>query len=66
MKSKLAEKTLELLNNRSVKLKFKDIANATGVPEGWIKVFNTGTIKEPSVVRVEKLYEFLASKSLEV
>ena len=64
--SKLYEKAIFLLQNRNVKVQFKDIEKATGVPEGWIKAFNSGKMKNPSVVRVEKLYSFLSGNELNI
>jgi predicted transcriptional regulator len=64
--SLLYEKTYILLQNRTVKIQFKDISEKTGVPEGWIKAFNAGKMKNPSVVRVEKLYAFLTGSELNV
>ncbi len=60
----LMSKTRELLRNRDMSL--PDIANATDVPFYWLRKFNYGEIKSPSVNRVQKLYEYLVGRKLDV
>ncbi len=58
-------KTVELYKNRPRKLKVKTIAKATGLGEAWLNNFvNNGS--EPSVVKIETLYNYLSSKKLKV
>lgn len=60
----LYDRTLSLLKNCPDPL--PDIAIAAKLPYYWLKKFSSGTIKDPSVNRVEKLYEYLAKRKLEV
>lgn len=64
MESKLCLKTQEYLKTRPRQMRFKDVSEATGIPEAWLKMFGAGKIKEPSCPRVEKVYEFLTGKEL--
>lgn len=63
---KLRAKVLELLGNRPRNMTYKDIADATDLPEPWLKTFAAGRIADPSVNRVETLYNFLTGKPLNV
>jgi hypothetical protein len=58
----LHTKTLELLKADSRKL--PDIFAATGLPFYWLRQFSMGTIKNPSVNRIQYLYECLSGKKL--
>lgn len=64
--TKLRDRTLELLKNRPAWLKYPQIAEETGIPLGWIKVFAQEQSEGPDVNRVETLYEYLANKSIDV
>lgn len=66
LQTKLRDKTLFLLQNRSVKICLTDIANATGLELGWLSSFNSGGVDHPSVNRIETLYEYLTKTKLEV
>jgi hypothetical protein len=66
IESKLKDRTIELLNNRPVWMLLKHIAQQTQIPEGWIKMLAQNKIAEPSVNRIEKIYEHLSNKPLEV
>lgn len=57
--------TLELLSTRPYSQSLRDIAEATGLPEAWLKTLTAG-VKDPSVNRIEKLYTYLSGKSLDV
>lgn len=41
-----------------------EIHSAAGVPFYWLKKFSSGEIREPSVNRVQKLYEHLTQTKL--
>lgn len=62
---KLYEKTVQLYNDRPHSLKVKQISIDTGLTEGWINNFSSNN-SEPSVVKVEILYEYLSKKKLKV
>jgi hypothetical protein len=47
-------------------LKPHDIFKETGLPFYWLVSFSKGTAKDPSVNRVQYLYEYLAKKQLDV
>lgn len=66
MTSKLHAKARELLANRPVHLTYGQIAQATGVTKRWLTHFAKGDFPEPSVVKVEKLYEYLTGTELQV
>jgi hypothetical protein len=44
----------------------KDIEKATEIPEGWLKRFSCNKIADPSVNRIETLYNYLSDKKLKV
>lgn len=60
----LCEKTKKLLNERPRKLLLANISFETGLTVPWLKKFAIGEIENPSVNRIQKLYEFLTGKSL--
>jgi hypothetical protein len=60
----LCEHTLTLL--RKSKTPLPDLAQQAGLPFYWLKSFKSGTIKDPSVNRVQQLYEYLTGKKLAV
>lgn len=62
----LRDATLNLVTNRPAHLKLKQIADDTGVPEGWLKIFAQGRIEDPSVNRIETIYNYLSDKTLKV
>lgn len=64
--TKLRDRTLELLLERPVRVKMKTIAFETGIPEGWLKQFQRGALKDPSVNRIETLFEYLSKSELKV
>ena len=63
-KGSLHSKTLDLLKLSGVPL--PEIYKRTGLPYYWLKKFSSGEIRDPSVNRVQRLYEFLAGRDLEV
>ena len=42
----------------------QEIHQGTGIPFHWIQQFSFGKFKNPSVNRVQNLYEFLSGKPL--
>ena len=58
--------TYRLLETRPRGWTYAMLEQATGVPEAWIKAFGQGRMENPSVVRVEKLYNALAEEPLEL
>ena len=63
---KLRDRALELLANRPRDMTLKHIADTTGLPEAWLKLFARDKIADPSVNRVETLYNYLSEKPLDV
>lgn len=43
-----------------------ELFQATGLPPGWIDTVKRGVVKDPSVNRIQKLYEHLTKKNLKV
>lgn len=66
IKRSIYDKTLALLQNRSVQLTLKRISEDTGLDEGWLSTFNRGVVKEPSVNKVQTLYEYLTNTTIKV
>lgn len=64
VKGTLHARTLALLKQSKVPL--PEIYKETDIPYYWLKKFSSDEIKDPSVNRVQRLYEFLAGKQLEV
>lgn len=60
----LYARTLELLqaSDKSLPLIYKE----TDIPFYWLRKFSSGTVPNPSVNRVQRLYEYLSGKKLEV
>jgi hypothetical protein len=58
----LMTETLRLLKSRSETL--PQIQEATGIPFYWLRKFIGGEIHDPSVNRVQKLYEYLSKRKL--
>lgn len=61
---KLMRRTLELLRDRQVTR--RAIYDATGIKLDWLQKFEQRQIDNPSVNTVERLYEFLSGKELEL
>jgi len=64
VKGSLHSRTLDLLKQSGVPL--PEIYKETHLPYYWLKKFSSGEIKDPSVNRVQRLYEYLAGRKLEV
>ena len=62
--STLYEQTLELLV--ASELTIQDIATQADLPYDWLVSIRYDRVKNPSVNRVQKLYEFLSGKPLTV
>ena len=60
----LYSKTLELLKDSGTPL--PEIYKETNIPYYWLKNFSSGKTLDPSVNRVQRLYEFLSGKELGV
>lgn len=43
-----------------------EIHHQSGISHTWLRKFRYGYIKEPSVVKIQQLYEFLSGHKLEV
>lgn len=62
----LLEKTRQLLANRPRNMTLQDIEAATGISESWLRVFSRGKISDPSVNKVQVLFEHLTGSKLKV
>ena len=62
----LRDKTLDLIQNRSVKLTFLVMSAETGIGERWMRMFSKDQIPNPGVNTIQTLYEYLSKKKLEV
>lgn len=62
----LLTKVLTMLSDRPRDVSYKDISDKLNLPEPWIKAVATGQIKDPSVNRIEMLYEYLSGTPLNV
>lgn len=56
--------TLDLLTKTDIPM--TTIASETALPYDWLKQLRRGKIPNPSVNRIQKLYEFLTNRALEV
>ena len=69
MKTDQFDQSGSLMAKTQTLLKGKDllaIYNATGLSFYWLRKFASGEIRNPSVNRVQYLYEHLAGKELKV
>lgn len=64
--SNLRDATLRMLNGRRRTLTLKQIAKDTGLGVGFLSSFSCGATPNPGVCGVERLYEYLSGKSLDV
>lgn len=62
MSQNLMEETLRLLEERQDTL--PEIYVATGLNYYWLRKFKSREMKDPSVNKVQKLYEYLAGRKL--
>ncbi len=63
---RLYTRTVFLLQTRPAQLTLYAISQKTGLPLGWLNMLSQGRILNPSVNKIERLYNFLNSKDLEV
>jgi hypothetical protein len=56
----LMARTIELLNGQDL----LELYSETSIPYYWLRTFARGVYKNPSVNRVQFLYEYLTQKSL--
>lgn len=54
------EQTVELIKKAGVP--YREIAEHCGVTKGWVSQVVRGVIKEPSIVKIERINEFLKSE----
>lgn len=64
--SKLATKAWELLRLRPRTLTYAHISQRTEISVRWLEAFASGQVKDPSASKVERLFEMLSGKSLDV
>lgn len=62
----LKTRTLSLLQSRNRDNDYRNIAALTGLKPTWVASFAQGRIKEPSVDKVETLYQHLSGKQLDL
>lgn len=60
----LLRKTRKLLNETQAS--YLDIYTKTGLTPNWLTGVATGNIRDPSVNRIQKLYEYLTASQLTV
>lgn len=60
----LLARTRELLQETTTP--YLDIYKATGLSPFWLSGLATGKVRDPSVNRVQQLYEFLSGRPLSV
>lgn len=64
LKTRLRDKTRQLLKNRPATVDYRDIEEATGLKQSWLKAFACKGIENPDVNKIETLYEYLTQKEL--
>jgi len=55
----LLERTIALYNHALTERTAKEIAELSGLDEAWLSRFRRGRIAEPSVVKVQRLHDWL-------
>ena len=58
--------TLKLLKDRHRDISYGDIAKATGLSRHWIVNLSLERAKSPDVNKVQKLYEYLSKRELQL
>lgn len=66
IKTTLRDRTLSLLQDRPARVSLKLISEETGLPESWLSMFGQGNIDDPSVNRIETLYEYLSGQAITI
>jgi len=64
MDTSLRDKTLKLLHQSD--LSYREIQNATRLKEDWLNKFSQGLIDDPSVNKIQTLYNYLSNTPLKV
>lgn len=63
----LRDNTYKLLKNRNIQITLEKISNDTSLSVSWLEMFSrNGGIKDPSVNKVQTLYEYLTGSKLEL
>lgn len=57
-------RTQQLIKERGEEITLLKIYDDLDIPPGWVQKFVTGKFPNPSVNRVQKLYEYLSGKPL--
>lgn len=60
----LMQRTIELLDNPPEGKSLPEIATDLHISYYWLRKFKSGEIKDPSVNKVQVLYEYLTGKPL--
>ena len=60
-RSQLHTSTFEMLKHRPRTLTLLQIANETGIPIGWLKMFLRDTVQDPGANRLEFLNRYLTT-----
>lgn len=58
----LLTRTIELIKNSD--LSIDQLSFETRLPSGWIRKVCNGTLKDPSVNRIQELYEYLSGEKV--
>lgn len=64
--NKLLYATVQLLRNRPPDLSYRKISKEAKLPLRWLEQFAQDKIRNPSVNRIEALYEYLSGTELKV
>lgn len=64
--STLLDRTRQLLADRPRSMTLAKIACDLGLTEGWLLDMRRPTIGDPGVIKVQKLYEYLSGRKLEL
>ena len=64
--TRLRDKTLALVRAVPRSVTLQQIADEAGLPAAWLSAFARGEIDNPSVCRIERLWEYLTGRQLEV
>lgn len=66
-RSRLLERTLELLRDRPRTITLAIIEENTGLKQTWLQsLSNGGKVKSPNVCSIVKLYEYLSESKLQI
>ena len=66
MDTSLRDRTLELLRDRNKLVTFRTIQNETKIKEDWLAKFSQGLIDNPSVNKIQTLYNYLSGHKLDL